>query len=54
MSPDAYIPVSTEVGLDAGWWPWLAPDPCPIPRLDLFPRCRRFARLVARLFEVGK
>lgn len=34
--------------------PWELPDRNPLPRLDLFPRCRRLARLVARLLEVGK
>ena len=39
-----YVPVSVEAGLDAGLWPWLAPDPCPIPELVLFPRLARALR----------
>lgn len=42
----AYVPIPTEAGLDAGWWPWLAPDPCPFPRFDLFPRLARIARML--------
>lgn len=41
-----YVPVCTEMGLDAGWWPWLAPDHNPMPRLDLFPRLARIGRLL--------
>jgi len=33
---------------------WCMFDPNPFPTLDLFPRARRFVRLVARLLEVGK
>lgn len=28
-----YVPVSVEAGLDVGWWPWLAPDPNPMPHI---------------------
>ena len=28
-----YVPITPEIGLDAGWWPWLAPDPNPMPEV---------------------
>lgn len=49
-----YVPVSREMGLDAGWWPWLAPDPCPVPSLDLFPRASRLVARMARLLRLGR
>lgn len=49
-----YVPVSAEMGLDIGWWPWLAPDPNPLPRLDLFPRLAGLARRARRLLELGR
>lgn len=33
MTVPVYVPVSAEAGLDAGWWPWLAPDPNPMPEV---------------------
>lgn len=41
-----FIPVSVELGLDAGWWPWLAPDSNPMPDIDLFPRITATLALV--------
>lgn len=49
-----YVPVSVEMGLDAGRWPWLAPDRNPMPRLDLFPRLASLPRRVRRLLGLGR
>lgn len=38
-----YVPISIEIGFDAGWWPWLAPDPNPMPHIDLLPRATALA-----------
>lgn len=54
MTVPVYVPVSAEVGLDAGWWPWLAPDRNPLPRLDLFPRLAGLGRRARRLLELGR
>ena len=54
MTVPVYVPICTEVGLDAGWWPWLTPDRNPLPRLDLFPRLTGLRRRVRRLLELGR
>lgn len=46
----AWVPITTEVGLDMGWWPWLLPDRNPIPRTIrsfLFPRWERANSTIA-------
>ncbi len=42
----AYVPICVEIGVDLGWWPWLAPDRNPMPDIDLFPRITALAATV--------
>ena len=37
----SYVPIPETTGLDAGWWPWLTPDPNPMPYIEFSPRLDR-------------
>lgn len=49
--------MSDLYGHDAVYVPvpmWALPDPCPFPRLDLFPRLAGLGRRVRRLLGLGR
>lgn len=41
FKPAVWVPVSDDLGLDAGWWPWRLPDRNPMPFVTVSPRLER-------------